>query len=144
MDYSATIQTHATPAQAARAIRDDLKIWWSTRVDYRADGFTVRFNKSHATFAHDPGGSPEAFSWTCTDAHMLMEGVADAAEWSGTQLIWRIAPTPKVSTITLTHRGLNPDIACFDICSRGWQHFFETSLKRHLEGETALPETSGA
>ena len=144
MDYSATIQSRATPGEAARAITDDLTIWWSTRVDRRADGFTVRFNNSHASFAYDPGGTADTFSWTCTDANMLMEGVDDAAEWVGTTLLWHVAPTPDGSAVTLTHRGLTPEVACFDICSRGWQHFFEDSLRRHLNGETARPETSGA
>lgn len=142
MDYSATITTSAPPDRVARQILDDLELWWSTRVDRRADGFTVRFNNSHVTFAFDPGGTPDQFTWTCSDAHMIIEGVDDLEEWRGTRLIWHIAPSTDGSTITLTHEGLTPSIACFDVCVRGWQHFFEGSLRNHLNGETAMPETS--
>ncbi|MEL6463471.1 MAG: hypothetical protein AAFQ58_00765 [Pseudomonadota bacterium] len=142
MDYSATITASAPPDQAARMIIDDLGLWWSTRIDRDADGFTIRFNRSHASFALDPGGAPDHFTWTCTDAHMIMDGVDDPGEWKGTRLIWQIAPAPGGSTVTLTHKGLTPALPCFDICQRGWQHFFETSLRNHLNGDTALPETS--
>ncbi|WP_299201044.1 hypothetical protein [uncultured Tateyamaria sp.] len=142
MDYTATITTSAPPEQAARQIADDLELWWSTRVDRGPSGFTIRFNTSHATFAIDPGSTAQSFTWTCTDAHMIMEGVDDPAEWKGTRLVWRIAPAPGGSMVTLTHEGLSPQIACFDTCQRGWQHFFKDSLRDHLNGETARPETS--
>lgn len=142
MNYTATITTSVPPERAARQILDDLECWWSTRVDRRSDSFTIRFNNSHASFAVDPGSTAHSFAWTCTDAHMIMDGVSDAAEWTGTRLVWQIVPARGGSAVTLTHEGLSPTIACFDICCRGWQHFFETSLRNHLNGETAQPETS--
>ncbi|WP_299042888.1 hypothetical protein [uncultured Tateyamaria sp.] len=142
MDYSATIATPVAPELVGRQIVDDLALWWSTRVDRGADGFTVRFNNSHATFAFDPGATQDRFAWTCTDAHMIMDGVDDVAEWKGTRLIWQITPSDGGSMVTLTHQGLGPHIACFDICQRGWQRFFEISLRDHLNGASAQPETS--
>jgi len=142
MHYTATIAAPLPPREAARRIVDDLEQWWSTRVDRRADGFTVRFNASHATFRFDPGGTENRFAWTCTDAHMIMNGVDDPAEWAGTRLVWTVAATEAGSAITLTHQGLTPQIACFDICRAGWQHFFELSLRDHLNGAPAAPETS--
>ncbi|WP_299654436.1 hypothetical protein [uncultured Tateyamaria sp.] len=142
MDYSATITTSASPDRAARMITDDLELWWSTRVDRHPTGFTIRFNRSHVTFAIDPGNTTTDFSWTCTDAHMIIEDVDEPQEWKGTSLIWRVAPTTGGCKVTLTHKGLTPQIACFDVCQRGWQHFFETSLRNHLNGEAAIPETS--
>ena len=142
MDYSATITTTASPQDAAHRIVRDLEKWWSTRIDRRADGFTIHFNASHVDFTFEPDNTGERFVWTCTDANMIIEGVDDASEWTGTRLIWTVAPAPKGSTVTLTHEGLTPQIACFDVCRRGWEHFFETSLRNHLNGATAQPETS--
>ena len=144
MDYSATITTSAPPHEAVQIIERDLEIWWSTRVERDAKGFTIRFNNSHVRFERNPGATDLAFGWACVDAHMIIEGVPDAAEWNGTQLLWSVATTETGSTVTLTHRGLTPEIACFDICQRGWQHFFETSLRNHLNGQAASPETSQA
>ena len=142
MDYSAKITTTTPPRQVRHAITAGIEIWWTNRVDRHADGFTVRFNKSHATFTQDHGGTDTAFAWTCTDAHMIIEGVDDLEEWTGTRLIWSVTPAPSGSIVRLTHEGLTPDIACFDVCRRGWQHFFETSLRNHLNGQTAAPEIS--
>ena len=142
MDYRASIATSAPPDRAARAIRDDLEHWWSTRIERTPNGFTTRFNNSHATFTFDPDATALAFGWTCTDAHMIMEDVDDAAEWVGTQLIWTITPAGDGSQIKLTHKGLTPALPCFDICQRGWQHFFEISLRDHLNGQDGAPNTT--
>lgn len=142
MDYSATITTSASPERAAQAIAGDLEQWWSTRIERSASGFTTRFNNSHATFAFDAQDTTHHRVWTCTDAHMIMEDVEDAAEWVGTQLMWDIAQTETGSTVTLTHKGLTPALPCFDICRRGWEHFFEISLRDHLNGATAQPNTT--
>jgi len=142
MDYTARISTTASPERAAQAVTDDLEQWWSTRIERRSDGFTTRFNNSHATFHFEPGSDPLSFAWTCTDAHMIIEDVEDAAEWVGTQLLWQITPTETGSDIQLTHKGLGPTLPCFDVCQRGWQHFFETSLRDHLNSNTGAPNTT--
>ena len=142
MDYSATITVPLAPNDAARRIYDDLERWWSTRVDRHPGGFTVRFNASHVTFAIDPAGTDDAFNWTCTAAHMIIEDVHDASEWAGTRVRWQVDPEGTGSRITLTHEGLNDQIDCYDVCTRGWQHFFETSLRDHLSGGKAAPERS--
>ncbi len=142
MDYQATITTSASPSVAAQAIGRDLDIWWSTRVERHDDGFTVHFNNSYARFRQDPGDTDLSFCWACTDANMIMDSVKDAGEWIGTRLIWSVLPTQSGSAVTLVHLGLSPQIACFEICRRGWQHFFETSLCNHLNGQPAQPETS--
>jgi len=139
MDYAATIRCNVPPEKAARLITDDLEAWWGTRIERTDDGFTVRFNDSHATFAFDPGSTDTAFGWTCTDANMIIEDVTDASEWRGTQLLWEVTADGPCSRVTLTHKGLTPHIECFDVCQRGWQHYFETSLRDHLNGREASP-----
>lgn len=139
MDYRATIETTAPAAEAAKRIFDDLEGWWAVRTERTDTGFTVRFNNSHASFAVDPGATPQEFGWTCTDAHMIIEDVPDPREWVGTRLLWSIAPTDTGCAVTMTHQGLGPQIDCFDVCTRGWQHFFEVSLKALLDGDPAAP-----
>ena len=141
MDYSASFTTPAAADNAARTITDELEHWWSTRIERRANGFTTRFNNSHATFEFELDNTALAFSWTCTDAHMIMEDVPDAAEWVGTRLIWQITPTETGCAVQLTHQGLGPSLPCYDICTRGWAHFFETSLRDHLNGKSGAPNT---
>lgn len=139
MDYSATVHATTPVTQAAAQVFDDLERWWATRTERFANGFTVRFNKSHASFAVDPGGTAAAFSWTCTDANMIIEDVPDAGEWAGTKLLWSVTPDGAGSTVTMTHEGLGPQIQCFDVCTGGWQNYFETSLCGLLNGNPAAP-----
>ncbi|MEP2148623.1 MAG: SRPBCC domain-containing protein [Paracoccaceae bacterium] len=141
MDYTATITVPVPPDRAAQAITDDLELWWCARTARASHGFTVHFGRSHVEFGYDPGGNKRAFSWSCQEAHMIIEDVTDAAEWVGTRLIWSIEPHHDGSQITLRHEGLGPQIACYDVCARGWQHYFEGSLSAHLKGQPASPST---
>jgi len=141
-DYSATIKVPAHQEDARRAIFDEMDKWWSQRVDRDETGAKVHFNRSHVRFDFVKGDMDGGFEWLCTDANMIIDSVADATEWDGTKLIWHIRPDPEGSAITLTHQGLNQNLECLDVCTRGWQHYFENSLKAHLSGGTPTPETN--
>lgn len=140
-DYCATIVVPTSPDDARTAILDDMHKWWSDRIDLRDDGARIRFNDSHVDFDFAEGDTPYALNWTCTDANMIIEDVPDSTEWAGTRLLWRIAPLGSGSRITLIHEGLNPTLECLDVCTRGWQHYFEDSLRAYLSDETASPQT---
>lgn len=139
-DYRATITVPASPQAAHRAIFEEMNQWWSDRIEPRDGGVTVHFNNSHVSFdfAETEDGGHD---WTCVDANMIIEDVADTTEWQGTHLLWRIEPDGSGSRITLTHQGLNPNLACQDVCVRGWQHYFESSLRAYLSGQEAAPQT---
>lgn len=138
-DYTATIRTPASVEAAQKAIFDEMHIWWSTRVEKTASRATIHFGNSHVSF--DFAMRDGTHVWTCREANMIIEDVDDATEWQGTSLIWQILPDDDGSRITLSHLGLTPSLDCHDVCTRGWQHFFENSLLAHLSGETATPET---
>ncbi|KPA23084.1 hypothetical protein shim_13780 [Shimia sp. SK013] len=136
-NYCATISVPTDVATARAAIFDDMHIWWTNRAERTPSGVTVRFNNSHASFAFD---AENPLTWLCTDAHMIINDY-DPAEWIGTRLRWGITQTQTGCDITLEHVGLNANLACLDVCTRGWESFFEASLKAHLSGGTPAPET---
>ena len=140
-DYTAKIFSPNPPDETATRIDNGLELWWSTRVDRNPNGFTIRFNRSHATFVYEPDSTTEGFVWTCTDANMIIDGVKDSGEWKGTRLIWGLQTNGGGTDVTLTHAGLNSKIECFEVCVRGWQHYFENSLHAYLNGQPASPET---
>lgn len=140
-DYTATIEVPVPPEQALRVVHDEMHKWWSLRVDYMPDGVTVHFASSHVTFDFLDTGTPLTADWKCRRANMVIEGVSDVAEWEGTHLKWRAEPAPSGSRLTLTHQGLNDTMECIDVCTGGWQKYFENSLKNHLSGIPASPET---
>lgn len=139
-DYFATIRVPAAPEAARRAIFDEMGTWWSSGVERSDTGVRVHFGPSHVDFDFRGGARPGEYDWLCTEAHMLIEGVQDAGEWQGSHLLWHIAPEGSGSRITLTHKGLNPQMACADVCTRGWQKYFEHSLREHLSGGIPTPE----
>lgn len=60
-------------------------------------------------------------------------------EWPGTQIIFKIMPTSdRGSAIKLEHRGLTPQLECFESCSLGWEYFM-ASLKRYIETGEGTP-----
>ncbi|MDQ2091976.1 SRPBCC family protein [Marimonas arenosa] len=140
-DYSATIRVPVAPEAARRAIFDQMDAWWSNRVNRSDTGVTVHFGPSRARFEFRESDRAGEYQWLCTEAHMVIEDVTDAAEWQGSRLLWHIAPDRDGSRITLTHAGLNAAMACRDVCTRGWQKYFEHSLREHLSGGTPTPET---
>lgn len=140
-DYCATIHTAASPDAARAAIFDDMTGWWSPHVEKTDTGATIRFGDSHATFEFSQRDG--TYVWTCTDANMIIDGIADSTEWHGTTLIWQILPEGDGSRITLSHIGLTPALDCHNVCTNGWARYFETSLLAYLCGETASPETRG-
>ncbi|WP_422064037.1 hypothetical protein [Shimia sp.] len=137
-NYRASISVPMDAAHARTAIFDEMHLWWTLRAERTPDGVTARFNNSHVTFVFDTN---QPLIWRCTDAHMIIEDVADTTEWTGTCLHWTITPTSDGCDITLEHKGLNASLDCLDVCTRGWQHFFENSLLAHLSGQTPAPET---
>lgn len=142
MGYSASFETTASVAKAAQAIRHEMDIWWSLRVEQTDQQATIRFRNSHVTFAFDPDAPDNRFTWACIDAHMIIDDVGDYGEWRGTKLLWDIVPTASGSRVILTHQGLNPNLKCHDVCVAGWERYFENSLKNHLNGGTPTPETN--
>ena len=137
-DYRASIDVPATADAARNAIFDEMHLWWSDRVEPSEAGFKIRFNNSHLRFEFSKDAP---LTWQCVDAHMIIEDVPDTEEWLGTSLLWAIEPSEGGTKITLHHKGLNENLACLDVCTRGWQHFFETSLRAHLSGEAPTPQT---
>lgn len=140
-DYRATITVSASPDQARKAILEEMHLWWSDRVEPRDNGAKIMFNNSHVDFEFSQGDTAYELNWNCRDANMIIEDVADTTEWAGTRLRWQIAPLPAGSEVTLIHEGLNANLDCQDVCVRGWQHYFETSLRDHLSGEVPSPQT---
>ncbi len=41
--------------------------------------------------------------------------------------------------LSFVHKGLTPDLNCYEICDAGWTHFIINSLKQYLETGTGNP-----
>ena len=64
---------------------------------------------------------------------------ASKTEWLGSQAHWRIEAAGGETRIDFVHRGLTPDLRCYDVCEAGWDHFFVDSLKAYLDHGLGRP-----
>ena len=142
-DYQAVIDVEADAKAVRHAIHNEMHIWWSNRVELGQGTATIRFYNSYVIFDFEPPQDSNQFSWVCREAKMIIQGVQDESEWQGTKLIWQVSELKNGTRIALTHEGLNAELECHEICVAGWRHYFENSLKDHLNGKPASPEISG-
>lgn len=84
---------------------------------------------------------PDHIELLCTEALHLHEGMPKAIEkeWLNTSLHWHIRPTENGCQIHFEHRGLTPQLHCYDICEGGWDMFFVDSLQAYLNTGIGKP-----
>src|SRR5690606_17272154 len=125
-----------TPTRAYEALTAEIPQWWTEqylgRASTQRDRFTVRFGESvFKTMEVAALKTGERVIWQVVDSRMDLPQLARKSEWSGTTILWDIHHKGTGTCITLTHRGLNPNIACHAICRAGWDQF-TGSLVDHL------------
>ena len=141
-DYRQTIEVPVSAATAFEAVTLSMSEWWTPMSDLFAaegdkataswpDGTTWSFEvKSHRPAEH--------LELYCYQADHIHPSVTPEmrAEWEGTSLVFDFKPgAGQRSKVIMTHRGLTPQLNCFDICSKGWDLFFAGSLKSYLDGK---------
>lgn len=145
--YVASIETSASPEACFEAIAKRMSKWWTKTTEGElnkvGDRVKVVFppDFGHWTFEArrmEPGVGIEM---VCIDAHHRVEGQPEAIdqEWLGTTVVWQFTTVGSKTRVTLTHRGLTPQLNCWGICLDGWNYFFKRSLGDFLAGKPASP-----
>ncbi len=115
--------------RAVTAVAD----WWTGEVEGTAarvgDEFVYRYADLHVSRQRvtelDPG---RTVIWRVLDAKLSF--TADPAEWTGTEMVFRIDRPDGRTVLSFEHVGLAPSVECFDQCSSAWGFFINGSLKR--------------
>lgn len=142
--FRTTFAVDQSPEEVFRAIVD-VPGWWTGDVDGSAakvgDEFVYRYADLHVSRQRvtelDPG---RTVVWRVLDAKLSF--TADPAEWTGTEIVFRIDRRDGRTVLTFEHLGLVPDVECFDQCSSAWGFFINGSLQRLVttgEGPTTPP-----
>ncbi|HEX3799547.1 MAG TPA: SRPBCC domain-containing protein [Verrucomicrobiae bacterium] len=123
-----------------------LRGWWTRTCEVGkrvGEQSTFRFGKMHNVMRIEKLRPDSEVCWHCVEQHH--DGLQQVDEWKGTQVSFRLmSQTPGRTLLDFEHRGLAPQLECFAICERGWDHFLKTSLKNYVEtgrGEPFIPET---
>ncbi|GAB3165562.1 hypothetical protein GCM10027059_23330 [Myceligenerans halotolerans] len=91
---------------------------------------TERTGRSYST-SYVVEQSPEAVYAAVLDV---------GAWWTGSDIVFDIAPTADGTELRFTHVGLVPDVECFDACSTAWLHFIDGSLRSLISTGEGLPD----
>ena len=140
--FTTTYQVDRTPQDVYDAILD-VRAWWTGEIDGETgqvgEAFTYRHPPQHDTRQQVVELAPgRRVVWLVTEARLTF--VSEPGEWTGTRIVFDIAPTAAGAELTFTHVGLVPDFECFGACSTGWQHYVGGSLRSLIETGHGLPD----
>lgn len=143
-DYTSTFEVSAPPEQVFRAITEQIDLWWTTKSNQAKtvnDRLRVEFIGDTFKEIEITDAIPaNLLTWNVLGAHLGHEELEKKDEWVNTEIRWEINPTNNGSSITLQHRGLTPELECWDVCNHGWNHFLG-SLKALLDTGKGTPYT---
>ena len=123
---------NSTPEEVFAAITN-VRGWWSGEIDGRTDEldaeFTYRYEDVHRSTQRISELIPgKRVAWHVVDGYLAF--VEDKAEWTGTDIIFDIAPQGDAATeVRFTHVGLASGNECFDSCSTAWRFYVGTALR---------------
>ena len=134
-DLTITFTTPAGPDTVFGAV-NDVRSWWTGEIDGRTDElgaeFTYRYQDMHRSTHRitqlEPG---RRITWHTVDSDLAF--TEDAAEWTGTDVVFDISPVAGGTEVRFTHVGLSADSECFESCSSAWQWYVATSLRDRIE-----------
>lgn len=142
-DYSRSQNLRCSAKQCFDALTLRIHAWWTERIEgephIEGGVFTVRFAKTFKRMQVvelRPGAS---VVWRCIASYLDLDTLAHKSQWDDTEIRWSIEPHGDGVTLSVTHLGLTPSIGCFEVCEKGWDHFFQNSLIPYLEQGVGRP-----
>ncbi|QAA80924.1 hypothetical protein EI546_03905 [Aequorivita sp. H23M31] len=125
-----------------KAITESIPEWWTKDFSGTANilkaEFTVRFGTTFKTMKVIELIPNEKVVWVCIDTLIDIPELKNKKEWKNTKIVLDLSEEKSNVKITLTHFGLTPEVACYQICKMGWESFLE-SLTKFLETGKGTP-----
>ena len=136
MSFSTAFTVDRSPDEVYAAV-NDVRSWWTGSVDGPTDvvgeSFTYTYGDQHRS-VHQvvelvPG---QRVVWHTTDADLPFAD--DPKEWIGTDVVFEISSVAGGTQLVFTHRGLEPQLDCFQACSGAWTSLVTASLRDRVLG----------
>ena len=130
-DYTMSFMVKQTPDQVFAAITDP-RAWWSEDIDgetARAGAiFYYHFQDIHrGTFKVTESVRGEKLAWHVLQNYFSF--VKDTTEWTGTEIVFELAPVADGTEVRFTHIGLKPAEECYEVCHDSWRFYVGASLR---------------
>ena len=129
--FTTSFVVDQSAAEAFAAI-NDVRGWWSERIDGPTDSLGAEFHYDNSP-EHEatmrivelvPG---QSVVWKCIDNKFNF--IEDMTEWIGTTLRFELASEAGGTRVRFTHEGLVPDYECYDVCTNAWGGYINGSLR---------------
>lgn len=131
-DFESVTTFEAAPDEVLAALTSDEAIsgWWGVTVGNPAKGqrFEVGFGSEKGMELEALADGPSRVEW-----HVLTSPYTP--EWHGTSIVFELAPAEAGTELTFRHRGLTPQLECFDMCHEGWTHYLASLVDYVDRGE---------
>jgi hypothetical protein len=126
---------------------NNVRGWWSGNIDGSTDTldgeFTYRYKHLHMSRQKITELVPgEKVVWRVLDAYL--DFVEDKSEWIGTEIRFDITAQGDKTELRFTHRGLAPEIECYDMCSSAWGSYINGSLRKLISSGDGNPNPKEA
>ncbi|WP_327138809.1 SRPBCC family protein [Nocardia sp. NBC_01327] len=140
--YSTSYTVEQAPGEVFAAILD-VRAWWTGQIEGHADELGAEFTYRHLPQHYSRQRVVELEQgrrvvWRVTDSHL--EFVSEPGEWTGSEIVFDIAPAADGAELRFTHVGLVPDVECFGACSTAWLHYINGSLHSLITTGEGLPD----
>jgi hypothetical protein len=133
-NYTCTIQIDKSPEEVFSAIKN-VGAWWVGQVEGDASHLGSKFIYKYKAFHKSEQTVTELVPNSRIIWHVdaaTLPFVKNQSEWEGTEIVFEISVKKGGSEIKFTHRGLTPELECFNSCSGGWNFYITKSLKSFL------------
>jgi hypothetical protein len=134
-DFTFTLETERTPQEVFQAIIN-VRDWW---IGYYDEAFTGNTEKLNDEFSFHAGGGAHysrqklveiipnvKVVWLITEG--VLSFVEKTDEWVGTKVIFEISEKVGKTQLTFTHKGLTPEMECYDSCAPAWSQYLQNRL----------------
>lgn len=127
----------APPGEVGDALmrEEHLQRWWTSEARVNGNAAVLGWSGHgwvvELQMTRSPGG--HIVAWACTRSNMQ-----NTDAWEGTTITFSLVPQARGTRVDFSQTGYR-ESPCYDACSRGWEFFLGTSLKRYLETGTGMP-----
>jgi uncharacterized protein YndB with AHSA1/START domain len=130
-NYTTTFTVDKTPQEAFDAINNP-RGWWSQAIEGDTNRLGAEFNYHYrdvhrASFKITEFVPNQKVVWHVVNNYFNF--IKDKTEWTGTDVVFEIAPKGDQTEVRFTHVGLVPAYECYDVCSNAWGTYITKSLR---------------
>ena len=139
--YNCAFIVRQTPTEVQTAI-NNVSQWWTAHTEGSSyqinDTFTVRFGDTWVSFSVTKLDAGKETEWAVTDC--MLPWLEDKKEWNNTAVHFRITETSEGTKLEFTHKGLSPELPCYENCRSGWDFYAMKSLQQLIATKTGLAD----